>query len=149
MACDLLNFSDPPEPWQVSNIRLYFSERIRAGTAGWGKRGFKRMVGTAGTFTTLAALDLRMTKYRPERIDGYSMSLGRVKHWEDRLGRLGEKERLRLPGMEKGREKYIVPGVCQAVAAMEHFGTEKLVVSDAGLLEGILMGIPAGKGDKR
>ena len=149
VSCDLLNFSDPPEPWQVRNMRLYFSERIRAGTAGWGKRGFKRMVGTAGTFTTLAALDLGMTKYRPERIDGYSMSIARVLHWEDRLGRLGEKERLRLPGMEKGREKYIVPGVCQAVAAMEHFGTEKLVVSDAGLLEGILMGIPAGKGDKR
>jgi exopolyphosphatase/pppGpp-phosphohydrolase len=47
--------------------------------------------------------------------------------------------------MEKGRERYIVPGVCQAVAAMEIMNVKKLIVSDAGLLEGILLGIPEGK----
>ena len=49
--------------------------------------------------------------------------------------------------MEKGRERYIVPGICQAIAAMERFGIVKLVVSDAGLLEGILPGIRARKGE--
>jgi exopolyphosphatase/guanosine-5'-triphosphate,3'-diphosphate pyrophosphatase len=106
------------------------------------------MVGTAGTFTTLAALDRKMTAYRPEKIDGYAMSLERLKYWEERLSKLKEAERLRLPGMEKGRERYIVPGVCQAVAAMENFKIDELIVSDAGLLEGILLGIPDGKGDK-
>ena len=149
VACDLLPFSDPPEPWQILNARLYFSDRIRAGTSAWGKRRFRRLVGTAGTFTTLAALEQRMRTYRPERIDGYEMPIGRLRHWEQRLGSLRENERLALPGMEKGRERYIVPGVCQAIAAMECFGTEKLVVSDAGLLEGILLGITAGKGEKK
>jgi exopolyphosphatase/guanosine-5'-triphosphate,3'-diphosphate pyrophosphatase len=100
------------------------------------------MVGTAGTFTTLAALDRKMRTYRPEKIDGYAMSLERLKTWEERLGKLSEAERLRLPGMEKGRERYIVPGVCQAVAAMESMNVKELIVSDAGLLEGILLGIP-------
>lgn len=148
VACGLLPLSDPPETWQIRNARLYFSERIRAGTSSWGKRRFRRLAGTAGTFTTLAALDMKMTAYRPEKIDGYVMSMERLRHWEERLGSLTEKKRLRLPGMEKGRERYIVHGVCQAVAAMEHFGTEKLVVSDAGLLEGILLGIPDGKGER-
>jgi exopolyphosphatase/guanosine-5'-triphosphate,3'-diphosphate pyrophosphatase len=62
--------------------------------------------------------------------------------------KLKEAERLQLPGMEMGRERYIVPGVCQAVAAMENFKINELIVSDAGLLEGILLGIPDGKGDK-
>jgi exopolyphosphatase/guanosine-5'-triphosphate,3'-diphosphate pyrophosphatase len=70
------------------------------------------------------------------------MSLGLLKAWEERLGKLTDAERLRLPGMEKGRERYIVPGVCQAVAAMESMTVKELVISDAGLLEGILLGIP-------
>lgn len=148
VSCGLLPLSDPPEAWQLRNLRLYFSERIRSGTAAWGTRKFRRLVGTAGTFTTLAALEWRMKAYRPEKIDGYEISIERLRYWEERLGRLCEKERLRLPGMEKGRERYIVPGVCQAVAAMERFGTEKLVVSDAGLLEGILLGLADGKGEK-
>jgi exopolyphosphatase/guanosine-5'-triphosphate,3'-diphosphate pyrophosphatase len=88
-----------------------------------------------------------MKMYMPEKIDGYEMTPKRLRYWEVRLGRLAENERLRLPGMEKGRERYIIPGVAQAIAAMERFGAEKLIVSDAGLLEGILLGIPE-KGDK-
>lgn len=142
VSLSLLPLSDPPQGWQLRNLKAYFAERISSGTSAWGKRRFRRMVGTAGTFTTLAALDRRMKTYRPEKIDGYAMSLGRLKAWEERLGKLTDAERLRLPGMEKGRERYIVPGVCQAVAAMESMTIKELVISDAGLLEGILLGIP-------
>jgi exopolyphosphatase/guanosine-5'-triphosphate,3'-diphosphate pyrophosphatase len=142
VALSLLPLSDPPQGWQIRNLEYYFAERISAGTSAWGKRRFRRMVGTAGTFTTLAALDRKMRTYRPEKIDGYAMSLERLKGWEERLGKLSEAERLRLPGMEKGRERYVVPGVCQAVAAMETMNIKELIVSDAGLLEGILLGIP-------
>lgn len=148
VVCGLLPVSDPPASWQIVNLKLYFAERISTGTASLSRRRFNRMIGTAGTFTTLAALDRKMTEYDPGKIDGHTMSLARVRHWEERLARLTEMERLRLPGMEKGRERYIVPGVCQAVAAMERFGIGKLVVSDAGLLEGILPGIWKGKGDR-
>jgi exopolyphosphatase/pppGpp-phosphohydrolase len=49
--------------------------------------------------------------------------------------------------MEKGRERYIVPGVIQALSAMEIFGLSNLYISDSGLLEGILRGIANGKGE--
>lgn len=147
VSLGLLPLSDPPQGWQIRNLAYYFAERISAGTSAWGKRRFRRMVGTAGTFTTLAAMDRKMKTYRPEKIDGYAMSLERLKAWEERLGKLTDAERLRLPGMEKGRERYIVPGVCQAVAAMEIMNVKELIVSDAGLLEGILLGIPDRKGE--
>ncbi len=141
VASSLIPVSDPPQEWQIRNLRYYFSERIFSGTVSW-RRKFRRMIGTAGTFTTLAALDRKMTVYRPEKIDGYAMSLEKIKYWEGRLTRLTDAQRLRLPGMEKGRERYIVPGVCQAVAAMENFRTNELIISDAGLLEGIILGMP-------
>lgn len=142
----LLPLSDPPEPWQVENLKAFFHCRIADGTARFGRRRFARLVGTAGTFTTIAALDLRMTEYRPEAIDGHTMTLTRLKHVSDLIVRSTDAERLAMPGMEKGRERYIVAGVIQAVAAMERFGAKTLVVSDAGLLEGIIETITNAKG---
>jgi len=135
----LFPLDDPPRPWQIANLRRYLAERIAAGTGAFGRA--RRIIGTAGTFTTLAALAQGLDTYRPERIDGYRMSYGAVRRWERRLCALPERERLRLAGMERGRERYIVPGICEAAVAMERFGAEELVVSDAGLLEGILLGI--------
>ncbi len=144
--CGLFPLSDPPRGWEIRNLRYFLEERIRTGTQPLGVRSAGVLVGTAGTFTTLAALDLRMKTYRPERIDGHVMRLDRVKGWERRILSSTEKARLALPGMEKGREKFIVPGIVQAVAAMEKFGAGRLVVSDAGILEGILEGLCRRKG---
>ncbi len=140
--------SDPPLPAELKNLSYYLADRIAAGTRGWRRRRFRRMVGTAGTFTTLAALEMRMRTYRPERIDGFRMDVSAVRRWSTRLSRLTDGERLRLPGMEKGRERYIIPGVIQALAAMEIFGLTDLDISDSGLLEGILRGIANGKGER-
>jgi exopolyphosphatase / guanosine-5'-triphosphate,3'-diphosphate pyrophosphatase len=140
--------SDPPVSAELRNIGFYLAERISAGTRRWKRRNFRRMVGTAGTFTTLAALEMGMKTYRPERVDGFRMRLAAVRRWEARLAEMTERQRLRLPGMEKGRERYIVPGVIQAVTALTHFGLTNLHISDSGLLEGILKGIANGKGEK-
>ena len=140
--------SDPPLSSELKNIGFYLAERISAGTRGWERRNFRRMVGTAGTFTTLAALEMGMKAYRAERIDGFRMRLAAVRRWEARLVKMTERQRLRLPGMEKGRERYIVPGVIQAVTALMHFGLTNLHISDSGLLEGILKGIANGKGER-
>ncbi len=147
VLCDDFRLSDPPAPWQLRNLKYYLAERIAAGTRAWGRRAFRRLVGTAGTFTTLAALDMKMTAYRPERIDGYAMTARQVRDWERRLGGMTAVGILALPGMERGRERYIVPGLCEAVAAMDRFGVTKLEISDAGLLEGILLRFPPGKGE--
>ena len=142
----IFRMSDPPLPAELRNLAWFLTDRIAAGTRGW-RRGFRRLVGTAGTFTTLAALEMRMKTYRPERIDGFRMGIAAVRRWATRLSRLTEEERLRLPGMEKGRERYIIPGIIQARAAMEIFGLSDLDISDSGLLEGILRGIANGKGE--
>jgi len=147
VLCDVFRLSDPPVPWQLRNLKCFLAAKMADGTRAWARRRFRCVVGTAGTFTTLAALDMRMTAYRPERIDGYVMSRAKVRAWEDRLCRLTASAVLALPGMEKGRERYIVPGICQAAAAMDRFGVTKLEISDAGLLEGILLGLPPGKGE--
>lgn len=143
---ETFRLSDPPRDSEVGNLVLFLDDRIGRGTDRWRRRTFRRLVGTAGTFTTLAALDLGMRSYRPERIDGHRMTARRLLGWARRLTRLSAAQRLALPGMERGRERFIVPGAWMAVAATTRFGVRELRVSDSGILEGILLAIPPGKG---
>ena len=143
----LLPLSDPPEPWELLAVAYYAGARIADGTRPLGRRRFRRLIGTAGTFTTLAAMERGMTRYDPDRINGARLSGAAVRRWAGRLGRMTDAQRLRVPGMEKGRERYVVPGALLIVAAMERFRLNGVTVSDAGLLEGILSGIGRNGGE--
>ena len=143
----LLPLSDPPDPWELRAVSYFAAGRIEDGTRPFGRRRFRRLIGTAGTFTTLAAMELGMTRYDPYRIDGAKLSAAAVRRWADRLGRMTDARRLRVPGMEKGRERYVVPGTLLIVAAMERFRLDGVTVSDAGLLEGILAGVGRNGGE--
>jgi len=134
----LLPLSDPPSPWELRALSYYAGSRVEDGTRGFGRREFRRLIGTAGTFTTLAAMERGITRYDPDRINGSTLSGAAVRRWADRLGRMTDAQRLRIPGMEKGRERYVVPGVLLIAAALERFRLDRVTVSDAGLLEGIL-----------
>jgi exopolyphosphatase/guanosine-5'-triphosphate,3'-diphosphate pyrophosphatase len=143
----LLPLSDPPAPWELRAVSHYAARRIEDGTRPFGRRRFRRLIGTAGTFTTLAAMERGMTRYDPDRINGARLSSAAVRRWAGRLGGMTDAQRLRVPGMEKGRERYIVPGVLLIVAALERFRLTGMTVSDAGLLEGILAGIGRNGGE--
>ena len=143
----LLPLSDPPEPWELLAVSYFVARRIEDGTRVFGRRRFRRLIGTAGTFTTLAALEKRMTRYDPARIQGATLPAAAVRRWAERLCGMTDARRLRLPGMEKGRERYIVPGALMALAALRRFGVDRLTVSDAGLLEGVLASIGTNGGE--
>lgn len=96
-------------------------------------------VGTAGTITTLAAIDQGLEKYDPEKINNYILSYGTIKKIYQHLASLPLKQREKILSLEKGREDIIIPGAAIALKAMEAFGFDKITVSDAGLLEGILL----------
>lgn len=96
-------------------------------------------VGTAGTITTLAALDQGLEVYEPERINNYILTYDAIKGMYEYLASLPIKEREKILTLEKGREDLIIPGAAIVLKAMEAIGFDRMTVSDAGLLEGILL----------
>jgi exopolyphosphatase/guanosine-5'-triphosphate,3'-diphosphate pyrophosphatase len=56
-----------------------------------------------------------------------------------RLTELTLKERENVLTLEKGREDLIIPGSAITFIVMESFGFSEIKVSDAGLLEGIIL----------
>jgi exopolyphosphatase/guanosine-5'-triphosphate,3'-diphosphate pyrophosphatase len=130
-----------PVRWErFTRMRLHreVPERIR-GAAG-------ELVGTAGTVTTLAALDLELPAYDAARVHGHRLARATVERLLARLGALGVDERARLPCLEPGRADVIIPGIAICLATMTCFRRGTLVVSDRGLREGILCELLEGAG---
>lgn len=96
------------------------------------------IVGTAGTVTTLAALDLGLIAYDPLRVQGHRLDRAAVERLRERLGALTVEARGRLPCLEPGRADLIIPGAAIVLATLDVLGAGTVVVSDWGLREGIM-----------
>ncbi|SNB45615.1 exopolyphosphatase [Geobacter sp. DSM 9736] len=96
------------------------------------------LVGTAGTATTLAAISLGMTEYDYRRVNNHILPMEEVRRILAMLMPLTPAERLRVPGLEPGREDLIIAGTLIALKTMELFRFDRLKISDFGLLEGVM-----------
>ena len=133
--------TDPPLPAELETVRRKASGRFdRARTVEL--RGMPPgdvLVGTAGTVTSLAAVDLALAPYDPVRVTGHRLTRVRIAETVDRLASLPLADRRRVPGLEPARADVIVAGGVICLAAMDALGFSELTVSDGGLREGILL----------
>jgi exopolyphosphatase/guanosine-5'-triphosphate,3'-diphosphate pyrophosphatase len=97
------------------------------------------LVGTAGTVTALAALDLGLVRYDPDRVQGHVLSRVTIERLLDRLCGLTVGERAALPCLEPGRADLIVPGTAIVMATLDQIAIDELRVSEYGLREGVLV----------
>jgi exopolyphosphatase/guanosine-5'-triphosphate,3'-diphosphate pyrophosphatase len=106
------------------------------------------LVGTAGTITTLAALELGLDPYDGDRVNGYRIRRQDVERWAEILAAMDNAGKRRLPGMEPGREDVILAGVLMFHELMGLLAVEEIHVSDYGLLEGIALMATSHEEDK-
>lgn len=117
-----------------------------AGPGALGAVNATRLVGTAGTVTTLAALDLGLAAYDASRVQGHLLRREAIERLLTRLGGLTLAARAALPGLEPGRADVLIPGIAICLGAMERLGFDTLTVSDRSLREGIVCEILAARG---
>jgi exopolyphosphatase / guanosine-5'-triphosphate,3'-diphosphate pyrophosphatase len=103
-----------------------------------------RIVGTAGTVTALAALDLGLGRYDRARVQGHTLTRSAVERQLRRLGALTAAARGDLPCLEPARADIIVTGTAVVMATLQTFAARELVVSDASLREGIVLQLCGG-----
>lgn len=131
--------SDPPTPEELQTLRQAVSRRIDRLRQELPDLENTQLIGTAGTVTTLAAIDLALLTYDRHKVQGHCLGLARVVELLDRLAASPLQERRRIPGLESGRADVIVAGVVIVAVAMERLGYKTMRVSDDGLREGILL----------
>jgi exopolyphosphatase/guanosine-5'-triphosphate,3'-diphosphate pyrophosphatase len=131
--------SDPPTIGELRGLKEVVGARVdRLRGELPGLEG-AQLVGTAGTVTTLAAIDLALVTYDRQKVQGHRLGLARVMELLDRLAPLPLRERRGIPGLESGRADIIVAGAAILAVSMERLGYHELRVSNDGLREGILL----------
>ena len=99
------------------------------------------LIGTAGTVTTLAAIDGSVDPYDSEKIHGVSLTFKRVEELLEDLKNKSLSERMAIKAMEKGREDLIIVGGALVLETMRIFECDLLMVSEYGLREGVALEI--------
>lgn len=94
------------------------------------------VVGVAGTWTTLAAIEHGV--YDPDLIHHSRLSEPALGRWIDRLATLSVEETARLPGIEPRRAPVILGGAIVAEQVLAALGAQDCLVSERDLLDGIV-----------
>lgn len=105
-----------------------------------------KLIGTAGTFTTIASIDLGLEAYAREKVHLHKINYARLKGIIENLISLPLKERMKVRGLEPGRADLIIPGIQFTINVMDIFGFDELTINDYGLLEGALLAIKDSNG---
>jgi len=120
-------------------LTLLRGELEKEGLAG--RFAASTLVGTAGTATTLAAIQMRMGDYDYRKVNNLTLQRRDVERIYAQLLPLTPQKRLGVAGLEPGREDLIIAGTLVVLQSMEIFGFPALKVSDSGLLEGLILGV--------
>lgn len=130
---------DPPTEDELDDLRTAVTRELDALHAkNIRPASLNTCAGTAGTVTTLAAMDQKLKEYDPDRINGYVLSRSSLDSMVAMLSVTTLDVRRRIAGLEHGREDIILAGAIIAQEIMKRCGTPEMLVSDWGLREGIV-----------
>jgi exopolyphosphatase/guanosine-5'-triphosphate,3'-diphosphate pyrophosphatase len=131
--------TDPPAGQDIAGLRSAVREQLTALCGEIKPDSSRVLAGTAGTVTTLAAIDQELAAYDPGRINGYVLSSGVIDGIVLKLSALTHDGRKAVRGLEQGREDIILAGAIVAQEIMRWSGAAAMLVSDWGLREGIIL----------
>ena len=96
----------------------------------------RNAIGVAGTITSVAALDLGLPEYDPDRVEGHRLSREGVRAQLERLAALPLAERREVPALDPDRAPVIVAGTVILGEVLDHFSLDSLEASEHDILDG-------------
>ena len=138
-----LHDEDPPSARAVQQMMSHIQGKIQSVMKNMAADDseFDMLIGTAGTVTTLAAMLQRLEEYDPSRINNYVIDSKRLRELLHDLVTMDNASRSLLPGLEPGRADIICAGGFIVLEIMNALGVDRMIASDAGLLEGIIFNL--------
>lgn len=96
-----------------------------------------RIIGVAGTFTSIAAIVLGLGEYDRTQVHHTELSIGDIEATVDRLARMKPAEVAAIPSLDPRRAPVILGGAIVATAAMRALSATTVSVSEHDLLDGL------------
>jgi exopolyphosphatase / guanosine-5'-triphosphate,3'-diphosphate pyrophosphatase len=111
----------------------------------WAEWSGARVIGSGGTFVTLASMVLARHGAGPgESVHGTSVERPELEQLLDELDRMSPTERRQVPGVRPERADIIVAGLAVAAELLDTLGASHVRVSGFGLREGLLLEMTGG-----
>lgn len=131
--------SDPVQEKEFARLTKTIDDELQATLGDW-VRGptFGLAVGTAGTFTTLAAIEKGLRRYSHSEVHGSFLSRATVQRQIAFFKSKTVAERKKIPGLEPKRADVILAGALLIDRIMDLFRLERILVSDQGIRYGLL-----------
>ena len=130
---------DPPQPEQLRDARLAISEAlVKARDSLSSLEPGGRVIGLAGTVSTLGSLSIGVPSYERDRVHHSVLTAEQVEWWLNALASETSSERAVRPGMDPGRADVIVGGVLILSEIMSVFDRATCLVSEADILDGLV-----------
>ena len=130
---------DPPTSDDLDRMRSMVAEALTGGLDAIPPRPGERLVGVAGTTTTVQALALDLVRYDPEAIHRSVLRKQAAEEVMQRLVSMTSAQRRELPVMAPGREDVIVAGCVILLEIMERWGHDSCLVSERDILDGLVL----------
>jgi len=132
--------SDPPSANDWLKMRQIVDGELDAVAKQWQQPSSlpTHLVGTAGTVTTLAAVELNMADYDAETINQHWMRRAAFDQLRADLCAMTHAQRQAHPAIESGRADLIVAGAAIVDAIFSRWDYSSMRCVDAGLMEGVL-----------
>lgn len=129
--------ADPPGPAEIERMRTYAARQIEAAMGADWPAG--RLIGVAGTVTTLAAVSLGLEVYDPQAVHMSRLTLEEIDRLLDMFLGMPLARRRTITGLEPDRADVIPAGTVIVQEAMKALRAEEIVVSEADLLYGLIL----------
>jgi exopolyphosphatase/guanosine-5'-triphosphate,3'-diphosphate pyrophosphatase len=104
-------------------------------------RNGSRLIGLAGSVSTLAALELGLIEYERDRVHHAMLTREIVERWCTALASEPASARAMRAGMVEGRQDVIVGGALVLYKVMMRLGLENCLVSESDILDGMVMSL--------
>ena len=129
---------DPPLEGELEKAAAYISEAYQDEINKIKARGSFRLIGTAGTVTTLAAINLQLRKYDADKVHCSKLSLEEAEKIFEVLKKLTTSERKNIEVIQPGRADVIVMGSLILKTLTKLLSAQDLIVSETDILDGLL-----------
>jgi exopolyphosphatase / guanosine-5'-triphosphate,3'-diphosphate pyrophosphatase len=104
-------------------------------------REARRLVGLAGTVSTVAAVEQGLPAYDRDRIHHFLLTREAAEDVFRTLATEARADRVHNPGLEEARADVIVGGAAILVAVMRFFDFSECLVSEADILDGLVLSL--------
>jgi exopolyphosphatase/guanosine-5'-triphosphate,3'-diphosphate pyrophosphatase len=136
---------DPPTAEEVAATRAAIATALD-----WGEgqlpallalQPARRMIGLAGTVSTLASLKLGLAEYDVDKLHHATLTLDEIEGMCDMLAAQSARRRGELVGMVPGRQDVILGGALVLGSVATRYHCSEVLVSEKDILDGIVLSI--------